>query len=401
MSESGSSPSLVQLREFQLQGSQYSRFLPESDCLPYYVFARTNVAPAGCGTRKFQFHQGSSCLLIEVFPARRVDPNTGHPRPVFPGEREQLVAAAIRAQAVSKSVGLVDLERKAEQRPAISVAFTYRALRADLSSAGHTISHGQLVESIEVLSDTRIRLMRFHKDFEASECLTYNLFSEHMSRGGKCVVTLNAFESGQILNGLYRAINYRRLMLFRSPVARWIYQYLRYEHRNAARHFGSEKVVPFVMDLDLFFIRGVIDRPKNVLRAILRVRDALFELEQHGVLQSPLGKAGFTEIRTTSPTGGRRRIESACWELWVSDRDAEEIILENSEAKYRRTEYSHLTAEERIQKTAAARVSLFQRSAGESFQQPVRARYIPLVDSVPQIVRPHVDLIESSSAQSI
>jgi hypothetical protein len=215
-----------------------------------------------------------------------------------------------------------------------------------------------------VLADTRVRLVRLRKDVEAPEHLTFNLFCEHMSRGGKCVVTLNAFESGQILAGMYRAINYKRLMVLRSPVARWLYQYLRYEHRNAARHFGLERVAPFLLDLDVLFSRGVIERPKHLPRAITRVRDALAELERHGVLRSPNGTAGYSETRVTAPTGGRRRVESARWELWFSDRDAEEVIVENSEAKFRRVEYKHLTAEERVQKASSARLALLQLGAG-------------------------------------
>lgn len=176
------------------------------------------------------------------------------------------------------------------------------------------------------------------------------------------MVTLNAFESAQILAGAYRAINYKRLMLLRSPIARWLYQYTRHEHRNAARHAVGERVVPFVLELETLFLRGVIDRPKHLPRAVARVRAALSELEAHGILQSPRGEAGFSEARVTSPTGGRRRIESARWELWLSDRDAEEIILENSEAKFRRLEYRHLTSAERLCRAGGARSELLRRS---------------------------------------
>lgn len=391
MSEPYSSHSSVELAEFRLQGSHYSRFLPESDCLPYYLFSRTNVAPLRCVMRKFEFTQGSGRLCVEVYPSRRIDSITGQHRPVYPGEREQLVATAIRAQAVrdSRSIGLA---QNAEQRPAVTVTFSYRALRADLASSGHTLSHGQLVEAIAVLADTRIRLVRFSEGRSIAESLTFNVFSEHMSRGGRCVVTMNVFESAQILSGAYRPINYKRLMLFRSPVARWLYQYIRHEHRNAARHFGKEKVVPFVLDLDLLFSRGVIDRPKHLPRAIMRVRDALSELEQSGVLQSPHGAAGYSETRATSPTGGRRRVESARWTLWLSDRDAEEIILENSEAKFRRVEYLHLSAEERLQKSAAARQSLLQRIDGDSHLRTIRSCGL-VVERDLGVVRGRVDPI--------
>lgn len=187
MSEFTVIPAPDQLTEFQLPGSQYSRFLPESDCLPYYVFARTNVAPVGAVTRRYQFTQGLSRLTVEIFPARRVNPGTGLPRSVFPGEREQLVSAAIRAQAVRHAMSGVGVARNAEGRPAVMVAFSYRDLRGDLSQSGHALSHAQLKEAIEVLSDTRIRLSRKRAEKGDSENLTYNLFAN------TCLVTENVW----------------------------------------------------------------------------------------------------------------------------------------------------------------------------------------------------------------
>lgn len=353
--------------EFQIGSPQarLSRIIPLTDLLGVYLFSRNNAVPpntpaSAIRPRHHQFVHRDENISFEVRPAI-LAAHGGKTKVIFPGEREQLVASAIRALAVRGDALLGTKPGKGESY-LVTVTLTIRQLRAELASTGHTFSHAEVMEALEILGKTSVSLTR-QREGEKPIKMDYSLFTSQMSQEDNYLIVLSELESQQIVAGAYRSLNYPRMMQLADPLARWLYQYIHSEHRGARKSRQDQAKSPFVITLHGLIARGVISETKELRKAILRVRRTLETLADAGVLDADDTQPGFVETIAKTATGGRAKIAGAEWSLLISDSDTDGIIDANSEAMYRSPERRHIPARERLRATEQPRRNLERAAA--------------------------------------
>lgn len=346
-------------REFQLGAAHVTRSIPNFDLLPFFFISRRNEVPGdtpvnAVQARTHQFQNGEDTISFSVSPAHLTAQGKTPGRMIFPGEREQLVATAIRSLAVrgEAKLGLKmpSEERAKAQHPLVTAAFTVRQVRAELERTNHTFSHAEIVEAVAILTRANATMVTRRPGEDEVTTEEINYYAGSLSQGDKRIVILNRIESQLILAGAYRALRYDKLMALDDPIARWLYQYVHATFRNVPSPTAGKRT-PFDITLDELFSRGVLARPKELRKAILRVRSAFELLAKNGHLDAVGDSSGYEEILQTTSTGGRRKLTGATWRYYPSAQDAHEIIDANAEAKMRREEYRHLPPDRRMQMT--------------------------------------------------
>lgn len=359
---SSDSTQLELFAEFRLGFPHMSRVLPRWDLLPLFVFSRQNqLSPADPSfandirPRLHTFSFRGETFTVEVKAAQVT--RTG--RFVFPGEREQLVAAAVRALPV-REPDRIGIHSDTNNTRLVGIACTTRQLRAELAATGHTMSHAEVSEALEILTSTNIAVYRCAADRDKEAIFNGHFYSGLFSQGDKRWIMLNVFESELLVGGEYRAINYERFSSLSDPVARWLFQYLHAEHRGARLPSFGEEPKPFWISLDDLLARGIISRAQELRKTIVRIRNALGVLREADVLADEPEDLGYREELAKAATGGRQRLIGARWGLYLAVNEVEAIIDENAEAKYRES-YQHLSPAKRLESMARARANLGRR----------------------------------------
>lgn len=361
--------------EFCLGPSHVSRILPDWDILSPFVFSKMREFPSDTPASQIVPNHSESVdrntgerTIIEIRPAMLSGGKGKKTRFIFAGEREQLVATAIRALAVRGEAATGEMQDDPDERdrkakgPRNWIAFTVRQLQAELSSTNHTFSHEEIMEALDILKSTEIEVI---KQIEGEEPLRYSIryFDKHLAQGDKRLIVLNELETIQIRTGKYRIIHYSRVMRLPDPVARWIYQFIHSAHRNVIKPSRvankGELPPPFKIRHSELVKRGILAETKEVRRSIKRVERSLGALAMEGVLlvtdQTPQGYIAKPQKRATK---GRAAVVDVEWSLYISERDAEQIIDAHTEAKPRQEMYRHLLPSQRIEAGAPVRVNI-------------------------------------------
>jgi hypothetical protein len=299
-------------------------------------------------------------VTIDISPALLTTGAAGQTRHVYPGEREQLVDAALRALAVRGSVTTTLNDDAKDRIRRVTIVFSVYEVRKELASMGHTFSHAQVIEALAILANSVIHLTQ--QIFDSAGPLgnpteaTFCFYSRHMEQGDRRMVVLNEFESEQILCGSYRAFDYSSWMALDGGLARWLYHFIHVEHRGARKRTDPKGTFPFEFSLSGLFDRGVIERTTEIRCSINRIRDVICRMSTDGILAPGPGTIStYTEKIIDRPTGGRREVVDVLWGLWVSDPEIGNIIGWHAEAKYRKQEFAHWSMAERLERTSAAR----------------------------------------------
>lgn len=360
--ETQASTQLDLFKEYQLGATHLSRCIPLWDLLPIFLFRRQTSLPedtpiSQIPTLEQTFTHRGEQIEVRVRPAILEGETKGTSRVVFPGEREQLVTAALRALGVSQRAKM-GTSRNRENELLVTIAITIRQLQAELHATGHSFSHRELVDALSILAGANASVSRQREGQEPIETKT-GFLTSYMRQGDKYIVTLNILESQQIFAGAYRVINYARFMHFDDPIARWLYQYIHAEHRGAkVESPPSDTDSGFWISLDLLMERGLLNPTRELRKSVARVRDAFDMLAAAGVLQSSEQSPGYDEVLATKATRGRSQITGARWRPHLSERDVNEIIDENAEAKPRNETYRYLPLEQRLALSAPAKQRL-------------------------------------------
>jgi hypothetical protein len=348
--------------EYCLGAQHVTRSLPLWDLLPIFLFGRRNeLAPdtpiSAAAPRQHQFTHRGEQISVEITPAQISSGKTT--RMFFPGEREQLVSAAVRALAVRGSASMGTQQGAGAQGRSnapkailVTIGLTIRQLRAELSRTGHTFSHPEITDALNILSRTNISLTYTREGSNEPVSDSFPYYSRLMTQDDKRIIVLNPSESGQILSGAYRALQYDHLMQLDDPLARWLYQYLHNEHRGAKKPVAGETAPPFRISLSDLLNRGAIAPMKDTSRMVKRVRSSFELLLQSGTLES------FREETQKTATRGRAKITDVTWLLVMSSKSVDFIIDANSEAKFRTPELAYLGKQARIARTEHVRDKL-------------------------------------------
>jgi hypothetical protein len=320
---------------------KWTRDVALYDALPKYLFSSTRnkkMAKIDADSyREIPVEIGKTSWRLSLTPAHV--PAGDKSFFAFPGEREELVARALRYLAVQKSVHS-KLESLNGQRQ-LMVFFTLYQIREALAHWNHTYDSVEIDEALRILRATGMTLTMqdSRKAFYSGSLLAgysgVDLAEDDRSR--QRWVILNSLEVDSIVRGDFRALNFQRMMSLKSPLARSIFDLVMRQHRNAQKPSNDSQAKPppgFDLRLgDVLTYCGIVAE-KTLRNTIRRVRSALDELATNGMLwpAKPYEEFPVYEHRTSG--AGRRKVIDVLWVLYLSKEEVSDMIASHTEASY-------------------------------------------------------------------
>lgn len=268
---------------------------------------------------ELNFQYRGKPYTAQIRPARiEVKSKSGDPTggtvEFYPGAREELVEHALRKLAAEQQLGYFDTETSRS-----GVTFTLHQLRTELAERGHAMKYAEIVESLDIMNLSNIRLID-----KGSSSKDPSLMSQpylptliKVNKDGlasdpsaKWLVQFHSCLTESIAQLTYRQFNYQRLMNCQSQLSRWLISQLVLKYTYASP--GN------VFEMKFSTIKrdsGLLDNYSRPRAAIEALDDAWEELKREGVLMT---------IKKSTETGARGKIEDVKYELGTSVKFAAE-----------------------------------------------------------------------------
>lgn len=219
----------IQLTFFEIlepENRQYSNTVEIYDFLPKeYLGKATRVADTYLPRLEREFECRGTKYRMKLDPAR-IEDKDGTVREFYPSQREEVVEDCLRKLMVEGSGVFLDDQA--------SVRFTLYQLQKELGDNGHTYSYTQIRESLEVLTKTNIELSSEMGDVRLifSPIETLGIKGE----GGETqtFVRFSPLVTNSIKERKFRLINYKKVMGYRSAIARKLHKRLSHFYIQAS-----------------------------------------------------------------------------------------------------------------------------------------------------------------------
>lgn len=219
----------VQLTFFEIlepENRQYSNTVEIYDFLPKeYLGKATRVADTYLPRLEREFECRGTKYRMKLDPAR-IEDKDGTVREFYPSQREEVVEDCLRKLMVDGSGVFLDDQA--------SVRFTLYQLQKELGDNGHTYSYTQIRESLEILTKTNIELSSENGDVRLifSPIETLGIKGE----GGETqtFVRFSPLVTNSIKERKFRLINYKKVMGYRSAIARKLHKRLSHFYVQAS-----------------------------------------------------------------------------------------------------------------------------------------------------------------------
>ena len=231
----------VQLTFFELlepENKRYSNTVEIYDFLPKeYLGKAMRVADAYLPRLEREFECHGVKYQMKLDPAR-IEDKDGIVREYYPSQREEVVEDCLRKLMVEGNGVFLD-----EQA---SVRFTLYQLQKELGDNGHSYSYPQIKEALEILTKTNIELSceadNMRLIFSPIETLGIR------GEGGETqtFVRLSPLVTNSIKEKKFRLINYKKVMGYRSAIARKLHKRLSHFFVQASL---TEKFTPLLSTL--------------------------------------------------------------------------------------------------------------------------------------------------------
>lgn len=210
----------------EVQSQQYSNTIEIYDFLPKeYLGKATRVADTYLPRLEREFECRGVRYQMKLDPAR-IEDKDGSVREFYPSQREEVVEDCLRKLMVEGSGVFLDDQA--------SVCFTLYQLQKELGDNGHTYSYTQIRESLEILTKTNIELSSEvgNVRFIFSPIETLGIKGE----GGETqtFVRLSPLVTNSIKERKFRLINYKKVMGYRSAIARKLHKRLSHFYVQAS-----------------------------------------------------------------------------------------------------------------------------------------------------------------------
>lgn len=210
----------------EVESRQYSNTVEIYDFLPKEFLGKaTRVADTYLPRLEREFECRGVKYKMKLDPAR-IEDKGGTVREFYPSQREEVVEDCLRKLMVEG--GGVFLDDQA------SVRFTLYQMQKELSDNGHTYSYTQIRESLEILTKTNIELSSDNGDIRLifSPIETLGIKGE----GGETqtFVRFSPLVTNSIKDRKFRLINYKKVMSYRSAIARKLHKRLSHFYIQAS-----------------------------------------------------------------------------------------------------------------------------------------------------------------------
>jgi hypothetical protein len=211
----------VQLSFFEIlepENQQYSNTVEIYDFLPKeYLGKAPRVADTYLPRLDREFECRGVKYRMKLDPAR-IEDKGGTVREYYPSQREEIVEDCLRKLMVEGNGVYLDDQA--------SVHFTLYQLQKELSDNGHTYSYTQIRDSLEVLTKTNIELSSEDGNIRLifSPIETLGIKGE----GGETqtFVRFSPLVTNSIKDRKFRLVNYKKVMGYRSAIARKLHKRL-------------------------------------------------------------------------------------------------------------------------------------------------------------------------------
>ncbi len=303
----------------EVENRQYSNTVEIYDFLPKEFLGKaTRVADTYLPRLEREFECRGIKYKMKLDPAR-VEDKDGTVREFYPSQREEVVEDCLRKLMVEG--GGVFLDDQA------SVRFTLYQLQKELSDNGHTYSYTQIRESLEILTKTNIELSSDNGDIRLifSPIETLGIKGE----GGETqtFVRFSPLVTNSIKDRKFRLINYKKVMGYRSAIARKLHKRLSHFYIQASltdkysallstliRDFGLTKYTQMSKNLrdfekaveELKDSNTVLNFSKEEIkqeRPRLKVIDYRLTIQPHPEFVSDVKKANYVKSINESKFG--------------------------------------------------------------------------------------------------
>lgn len=322
---------------------QFTALFELYDAVPKFfagaVTSLTAGAPLPVVRREFKYN-GAMCE-VEIAPTVLSSKNqeTGESirKEVLPGEREECIWLVARRMASDPA-----FSRGANDKgPYVTCSLSQ--IRRQLEEIGRGWRIWEIREALEVLDRTPLKVFNTgsKKLLYSGSYLSVQYMGDPEDRTGErtmCRITLNALAATALYNGLYDRIHYLRFALLRSSLARWLYERIVLNFRQADMSQDSG----YLVTLSLIIRESPIRNTSRPRRAMEEVRAALEELGARreagtpGPVLSPL-RPYVEEIKHGESRGGRKPIADVHWTLFPSSTLVDEIRASNAAKLARET----------------------------------------------------------------
>lgn len=254
----------------------YSQSIKIYDIMPKYYFGNMerkkidDIEALPNLIREFEIKDSMYSLTIS--PASLTDKNTGKTIHYYPSQREELVEDAIRRLATQRQGIFLDDDA--------AVKFTFYELAAELKRMGHGYKIDQIKQAIEVCSNSIIKVSTKSGNEVSGSSPIFPFVTMETKEDGaeknRVIVMFHPLVTKSIKDRTYRLVNYRKLMSYKTSLARWIHRRISYNITQAS----VKKSYPILMST-IIRDSGMKSYQKNsnALRQICKSFDEMKELD--------------------------------------------------------------------------------------------------------------------------
>ncbi|CAG1020545.1 hypothetical protein MTYM_00352 [Methylococcales bacterium] len=261
------------------------------DSVPRYCVTRRQqnmMRDEGTGhlpifTKKFYFK--GETFVAEIRPALLNEEGPdGNAKSIayYPSGREELVEDALRKIASRKANGF--FQNTPEM--ASGVSFTLYELQCELARLGHTLSHKEITQALNIMRFSNIDIYLENGDKKARVSSSYIPVLMSVSKkqydsdpDSKWVVHFHPFVTQGIMSVAYRQFNYELMMSLSTQLGRWLHKYLCIKFTGAGL-----AAPPFEIHYNTIKRDSGLLNAKQERNNYVSVSEALDEIKSNGVL---------------------------------------------------------------------------------------------------------------------
>lgn len=254
--------------------SRYSNTVELYDFLPKYVWGKsTRINDRFLESIERDFECRGKKYSLTMHPAR-VKTKTGVQKEYYLSKKEEIVEDALRKIAIFGEA--IYLDKK------IGMSFSIYQLQKELKKSGHSFSRQQIIESLNILANTKIVLTCHDDDqvwtFSPIETLGFKGINDETHT----FVRFSALVTKSIDENTFRLYDYQKVMSYKNVIARQL-------HKRISHHFTQANFAQSYEITLTTLLRDFGLKPAASLHSNLEdVKDALEEMKNRGTILSYL-----------------------------------------------------------------------------------------------------------------
>ncbi len=247
------------------QETSYSNTVELYDFLPKYVWGKSSrINDRFLESIERDFECRGKKYSLTMHPAR-IKTKKGVQKEFYLSKKEEIIEDALRKIAIFGEA--VYLDKK------IGMSFSIYQLQKELKKTGHTYSRQQIVDSLNILTNTRIVLTCYDDDqkwtFSPIETLGFKGINEETHT----FVRFSALVTKSIDENTFRLYDYERVMSYKSVIARQLHK--RISHHFTQANFAQQYEISLTTLLRDFGLK----KAKSLHSNLGDVKDALDEMK--------------------------------------------------------------------------------------------------------------------------